>query len=300
VNVGYFHGGFHHETREILSDGAILKRFENDLSTAARTEAHKWAGSWLPCHAMVGTVSDYGNDCRATMTAGGIGVTRRIDARELIVDIRSGMRQSELMEKYSLSRRDLQRLLDRISRERSARARAIAADLKKGLSDIDIMKTYQLSSATLHRILKALLEEGLLNSGDLKNRNASPYELVILDLRKEPRHIPDLPVTICDQGADGNCVKQRHVIENISEHGLAVKGIEVEVHDIRRIVVLGDDFGEVAPFEFEAECRWTTRDETDERIIAGFEITNISEKDLNRLVDFMEKFTHKSEATMSL
>jgi uncharacterized protein (DUF433 family) len=224
-------------------------------------------------------------------------VSRRIDARELIADIRSGMGQSELMEKYSLSRRDLQRVLDQIAREREARARAIAGDLKKGLSDIEVMKAYQLSSATFHRILRALTNEGLLSPSDLTNRNASPYDLVILDLRREPRRIPILPVTVCEHGSNGNAVEQRHVIENISEHGLALRGIDVQVHDIRRIVVLGDDFGEVAPFEFDAECRWTKQDDTDDRVVAGFEIMNISEDDLNRLVDFMEKFTHRSETT---
>ncbi len=78
---------------------------------------------------------------------------------------------------------------------------------------------------------------------------------------------------------------------NVSEHGLAVAGIDVQEGDTRRILVLGDDFGEVAPFEFQAVCRWTRRGASHEQPMAGFEITNISQKDSERLSDFIARFT---------
>jgi uncharacterized protein (DUF433 family) len=218
-------------------------------------------------------------------------MTRKIVAKEILADIRAGMGRSELMEKYALSSLELQHAFDQIARERETRARAIATDLRQGVSDLELMKTYQLSASAFHRILKTLLDRGFITQDDLKNKSPSGFDVVILDLRKEARHVPAIPITICDATNQKDCAENRHVLRDISGHGLAVKGIDVQVHDIRRIILLGDDFGDVAPFEFEAECRWIRNEACDDQPLAGFEITNISQEDSERLVDFIERFT---------
>lgn len=72
-------------------------------------------------------------------------------------------------------------------------------------------------------------------------------------------------------------------VRDINEEGLGVTGISAGIHDVKTLVVLGDEFGEVAPFEFEAVCKWVKRDVADGRSLAGFRITNISEYDLQEL-----------------
>jgi len=72
-------------------------------------------------------------------------------------------------------------------------------------------------------------------------------------------------------------------VRDINEEGLGVTGISAGIHDVKTLVVLGDEFGEVAPFEFEAVCRWVERDVVDGHSLAGFKITNISDYDLQEL-----------------
>ena len=135
------------------------------------------------------------------------------------------------------------------------------------------------------------MELGLVTQEDLKKRSNSDCDVLILDLRREPRHVPVVSVTVCDATGQVSCVGSIHPIPNVSEHGLAVSGIDAQEGDTRRILVLGDDFGEVAPFEFQAVCRWTRRGASHEQPMAGFEITNISQKDSERLSDFIARFT---------
>jgi len=54
---------------------------------------------------------------------------------------------------------------------------------------------------------------------------------------------------------------------------------------LKRLVVLGDDYGAVEPFEFEAQCRWVKGEGRD--CVAGFEILKISEEGLQELRKLM-------------
>jgi hypothetical protein len=218
-------------------------------------------------------------------------MARKINAGAILADINSGMGRADLMRKYALSGLDLQKVLDQIRSEREHRARAIATDLMVGASDSVVMKRYQLSGTAFLRVRQELLERGLLTREDLKNGSSSSHDLVILDLRKEPRHLPVESVSVCDATARQDCAENTYVVHDISEHGLSIRGINAHVGDVRRIVVLGDELGEVDPFEFQAECRWSRRGASDEQAAAGFKIVGIRRQDSERLVDLIERFT---------
>ncbi len=197
------------------------------------------------------------------------------------------MVDSELQEKYSLSLRELESVFRQIDHERRARARAIAADLKTGIPDAALMEKFQLSEDGFQRILEVLLAQGLITPEDLAMRRAVRHDLVILDLRIGARHHPALSVTVCDKRKP----TRRYVLQDISEDGFCLRGMEVQVTEVKKIAVLGDDFGVTAPFEFEAQCRWRKSGTPSEQPLAGFAITKISPADLSLLLDFIETFS---------
>jgi uncharacterized protein (DUF433 family) len=71
----------------------------------------------------------------------------------------------------------------------------------------------------------------------------------------------------------------------LTRAGVGILGITAQIGEVKTIVVLGDKFGLVAPFEFQAECRWTGTQEPHGDPCAGFRITEISDQDYGFLVD---------------
>ena len=99
---------------------------------------------------------------------------------------------------------------------------------------------------------------------------------------------PPIPVvTICEVGKPGT----RYLVWDISENGIGITGITAQVDEMKSLAVVGDEFGEIAPFEFEAQCRWARQLEPEGAICAGFCITRISEQDVFRLREFVQGFT---------
>ena len=66
-------------------------------------------------------------------------------------------------------------------------------------------------------------------------------------------------------------------LEDVSESGIRVVGMNVSEGDERTLMIRSDEFVDVYPFVFDATCRWReTADQTGD-VVAGFEITNISD-----------------------
>ena len=217
-------------------------------------------------------------------------MARKIPARDIVVDLRGGMPKAELMEKYGLSPREFRRILRQVARERTVRAAAIATDLRAGLSDPELTRKYQLSEEGLAKVLKALAQDEWITQADLQRRRSPASDSVIVNVRRTTRHIPVLTIAVFDHHSPG----RRCVLRDISEQGLAVVGTDVCVNQRKTFAVLGDEFGEVAPFELEAKCRWVQQTGPDDLPIAGFEITRISQEDLVRLRVFVERFSRYS------
>jgi uncharacterized protein (DUF433 family) len=214
-------------------------------------------------------------------------VVRKISGREILTDLRSGMGDDDLARKYGLSASELKKVFKQVDRERAARAKAIAEDLKDGLSEAEVREKYNLTGGSFQKILETLLAEGLLTGTDLLARSAISQEVVVLDLRKGPRYQPSSSISVCEGGATQN----RFALHDISEYGFAAKGIESRPGEILNIVVLGDEFGEVVPFEFQAECRWSKRGPAGNDIVSGFEIRAISTENQVLLRKFIAEYT---------
>jgi Mor family transcriptional regulator len=209
-----------------------------------------------------------------------------ISGKEIVRDINSGMSGLQLMAKYGFSAQQLRKAVKIILKERKKIAMAIADDVRCGLTAPELMKKYQLSDAGLRRAYNKLLTDGLLQPADIKEFQGSfegpaPFPN---ERRETPRRTPSVPIAVYDSSNNG----PKGTIKDISEKGLAVRGIAGIVGESKILSILGDDFGLVDPFEVEVECRWAGNEAPAAHRVAGFKITAISDSDLRRLQRLME------------
>ena len=96
-----------------------------------------------------------------------------------------------------------------------------------------------------------------------------------------------MQITVCDM--NNEIVKG--TVKDITEKGLAVRGIKAEIGESKSFAILGDEIGLIDPFELSAECRWVGIDESNGQTVAGFMVTTISDQDLlglQQLIDFLD------------
>lgn len=180
----------------------------------------------------------------------------------------------------------------------------ILQDLHMGLTDNALMEKYHLSYTELRSLYKELFDKGMLRPAEetelvpLPERDARdrlsrevgrtgdsyPEDSAQLpdgrdtDTRSEERYHLDFDMPVYE--ADRPDVQGRVV--DITETGAKLAGVPAEIGKATTFVALGDTFGDIAPFEFGARCRWL-REEHDGECISGFEITEISEDGLREL-----------------
>lgn len=228
---------------------------------------------------------------------------KRVDTQELLGDIRSGLNDEELMEKYLVSTHQLQGmykdlvdrgLLKRMDRftlapsERTISAREVVADLRSGASVSDLMEKHGLSLRGLQGLVTILIDTGTVSRDELYDGIFADHEKVLPESFRFGRRFQiDFETPIYDPSnpeAQGR-------IRDITEDGVGTVGLEAEVDQIKNLVVLGDALGDVAPFEFEARCRWCKRQEHTDDYTCGFQITYISDKDRTELTKLISLLT---------
>ncbi len=72
-------------------------------------------------------------------------------------------------------------------------------------------------------------------------------------------------------------------MNDISEKGLQVGGLEFTVGETKSLLIRADEFADIYPFVFDATCRWITKEESTDDFTAGLEITSISDRGLEEL-----------------
>lgn len=215
----------------------------------------------------------------------------KIDGRALVKDIQSGMSHSELMKKYGLSQEKLKKAFKKLAEERQAREKRIANDVKAKLPDWELMRKYQLTKEGVAFILDRLHREGLVTLEELESRNGGFSDVVFLEMRAQSRYHPTFPAAILVLTSPSMIGK----MVNISESGIQIQGVSCQQGETKKIVVLGDDFGEISPFEFEAECCWSKNLGPQEEDTVGFRIIHISEENQRALQQFIREFTTNDE-----
>jgi uncharacterized protein (DUF433 family) len=219
------------------------------------------------------------------MIRGQDNMKKRIIDKEIVKDIARGMTDSDLTQKYHLSEDQIRTVFKRLAQLRAERIQTLAGDLKSGMARSDIMTKYQLSSEGLESALKPLLKADAISRVEFEAFSTFREEHSTgVDSRGTLRNHPIPVVTIYEVGKPGT----RYLVRDISENGISITGMGGQIGEIKSLVVVGYELGEVAPFEFEAQCRWANRLEPDGEICSGFRITRISEQDLLRLREFIQ------------
>jgi len=230
----------------------------------------------------------------------------RIKAGDAARDIRSGMTDSELMEKYGLSAKGLQSLVLKllevkaissaeINQRREAyhdttviqqmREEDIIKDIRSGMSDSDLMKKHALSSDGLRRIFQTLIEANALTAEELYGTSPSAQDTVFVEnMRELPRHYLAMAVDIYEPKRP----QIRGMLSNVTEKGIAITGMSTRIGETNTLVIPAGDYIEADPIMFDAECRWARREEETGEWLAGFQITKISEKCLDDLRRFIQ------------
>jgi uncharacterized protein (DUF433 family) len=233
----------------------------------------------------------------------------RINARDAVNDIRAGMADSELMQKYGISAKGLHslflKLLDVKAITQSELNRRLEAfldtmmieqidtvdlldDLRSGSSNSELMKKYKLSAEGLQRALQKVIDAQALAAKELNSSSPSPLDTVsVEDERKVPRQHLTVEVVIYE-------LKRptiKGALVNITGKGVSIKGIQSNAGEVTTLVIPAVNFVQVSPVRFDAQCKWAARDSITKEWHSGFEITRISRtcsEDLERIVQAAE------------
>ena len=266
-----------------LNDTDIIKNLEGGVWDS--NLANRYGSAQDAVNQVFQQIEDitFSNKIEDTTTEIGKGT---ISGKDIVRDINSGMNGLQLMAKYGFSAQQLKKAIEIILKERKRITAAFADDVRCGLTAPELMKKYQLSDSGLHKAYNKALTDGLLQSADIKEFQGpfgGPAHFPS-ERRETPRRTPSVPIVVYDISNNG----PKGTIKDISEKGLAVRGIGGIVGESKILSILGDDFGMVDPFEAEVECRWSSTEVPGARQVAGFKITRISEPDLRRLQQLIE------------
>ncbi|GEM_PF-599105 len=172
----------------------------------------------------------------------------------------------------------------------------LVKDLQSGMTAAQVMAKYSLSAEELRRLLKQLEKAGA-NLSKLYGRTVEDSTSeVIKRIRFLPRYKVVLPVPIHD--ADDPRITG--ILLDISEKGLGTEGIDADPGQIRRFLVMADQFFPIDPFRLEATCRWIKATGDEKRFIAGFEITAIADRAFQDLRSFVKSLGRAQEAKQNV
>lgn len=164
-------------------------------------------------------------------------------------------------------------------------SQAILQDIRSGLGDVPIMEKHGLSPRLYRRILETLRANRSATFADVESRmQACTMQLKGNEKRATIRNYILYQMTVCNANEPGIT----GILNDISEAGLQVSGMDVQVDDLVTLMIGSDGFNVHSPFILAAICRWVDRKKNSRALTAGFEITSIlghGERELRKLVD---------------
>jgi hypothetical protein len=168
-------------------------------------------------------------------------------------------------------------------RMRKIRAKDLIKDIRDGLTASQLMKKYKLSAKTMRLVLRQLLDADAVTKAELDEYPTLYQCSIAASLRRARRRRITSPLQIFD---DGNPFKSG-LVRDISEKGVCVEGITTAVGDVKDFIIRSGNFYQGFSLVFQAGCRWVEKKEHGARIVAGFEITNISALDSKELLGLL-------------
>jgi hypothetical protein len=164
----------------------------------------------------------------------------------------------------------------------------IIKDIRSDLIDSEIMQKHGISAKELQKIYQDLLKS---NSVELAELYCRPVLWDNSVSSEHQREFPRLLLAFVLPVHDALNPEMKGIVGDLTERGMKLEGILAEVGEKRQFVVNPSKLGQMAPIEFEAECRWMTKEGQNERPVGGFQITRISDDALGQLRNFISFLT---------
>jgi hypothetical protein len=182
----------------------------------------------------------------------------KIEARELVNDIRAGMTGTDLMRKYRLSELGL----------KSALTKLVQAGL------INTTEISRKGSGELGSNFFLIFDPGCAGLKRRWPRFRVPRILPVYDAKT---------VLNITGGGPSNMGRVR----DLHEKGIGTDGIEAERNEVKTLVIIADEIIDLEPIYFRARCRWIQYDAA-QVPIAGFEMVSIpraTRHEIRRLIE---------------
>jgi len=168
-----------------------------------------------------------------------------------------------------------------VSLRKQIRVSEIVNDMRVGMSDSEMMDKYKLSSNGLASTFKKLLDSRAISSFEFVQWSALFCERPeVKNIRVFPRDSLKLRLPIYEAGRS----EMRGEVLNISDGGLAVRGLEAQVHETRSFVIPIKE----APVLFKARCQWIRQEPVQGSSIGGFEVVSVVKGSWEKLLELIQ------------
>jgi hypothetical protein len=170
--------------------------------------------------------------------------------------------------------------------KREIKAKSLVNDIRAGFSNLELMEKYSLSSKGLLSAFNKLIASQVMEEDELEGRVPTFDDTVDINHAREfPRCYPALGLPVYDKE---DSEAEYHVVD-LTEKGVQVVGMAAKVGDKKSLIIKAGGLDQrIKPCAFDAECRWVKVDSQHGSRIAGFEITDISYKDLQVLLHIIK------------
>lgn len=197
------------------------------------------------------------------------------------------------MEKHGLSAEGLKAVLKQIRAERDRRACQIIQDFQSGMDVAEIAARNGFPAERFLEILRKVVSLQFQQRGAIRQ----DAELAVFEeLNSERRRFPRIRCPVLTAPVrEASCPENMGAILDLSEKGVAVRGIVARIDDEKTFLISESDYDLPDPIVITCKCRWSEMvEEPAWRQSAGFEITAISEQDerhLRALIQAEERLT---------
>ncbi len=238
-----------------------------------------------------------------------------IPASHIVDCVRSGLDDASLMKKFGLSATGVHGVLNRLVSEGklkvseleartslSAQTAVIdAADIKleakdeakpvisaadavacirAGMSDLELMDRYGLSAKGLRSLFTKLVTAGFITTAECYRSSQLARDLFLKD---EVQGLPKHYLAVTTRVFEPVYPEVVGMLCDITEKGIGIEGIPAKPGEIKTFVIPTGDLVEGSDIWLQAYCLWAETKWPEKRDLAGFQITKISQEDLETL-----------------
>jgi hypothetical protein len=174
-----------------------------------------------------------------------------------------------------------------MTEKREIRASIIVKDIRSGMAPGDVMKKHRLTVKGLNSVMRKLVAANVVTTEELGTLSPAYGRMTSDgDLRQFERKTVRFPLVIRESDNPQNV----GFVRNLSDKGISVEGIEGEIGKEKGYNIRSSELAGNSTIEMKAKCIWLeTNPSEDDEIIAGLEITEISNEACEELKKIYEK-----------